>query len=226
MEIYYKQLNKLNLKCCYYLKYKQNRTSGDFRKMLFNQAQFLMSTPDLKTAPADLGNEIAFVGRSNAGKSSLLNALCNQKSLAITSKTPGRTRHLVFFECPDQTRLVDLPGYGFAKTSKDMKRQWQSLLFNYLEKRQSLRGLVLISDARHPLKESDLQLIELADDLQLPIYLFFSKSDKMSNNDRFKQNKLINEKLKPYRLINYAFGSSTNRTGLDEVKQWASLLIR
>ena len=128
--------------------------------LLFNKAEFLLSAPSIKQAPDDTGKEVAFAGRSNAGKSSAINTLTNNKKLARTSKTPGRTQLLNFFSLSEDCRLVDLPGYGFAKVPKAIKQAWDRNLAVYLQERQSLKGLVMLMDIRHPLKPIDLEMIE------------------------------------------------------------------
>ena len=145
----------------------------------YRQARFLLSTPDNRRAPADEGAEVAFAGRSNAGKSSALNAITEQRSLARTSKTPGRTRLINFFAIDDRTRLVDLPGYGYAKVSRNLKNDWQRNLSCYLESRQSLQGLILLMDIRHPLKEFDRQLLTWCHQARLACHVLLTKSDKL-----------------------------------------------
>lgn len=146
---------------------------------IYHQARFLTSAARLDQSPPDEGHEVAFAGRSNAGKSSAINALCQQKSLARTSKTPGRTQLLNFFALDEEHRLVDLPGYGYAKVAERIKLQWQAELAAYLEKRQSLRGVILLADVRHPLKEFDLQMLEWSDKMQLPVHILLTKADKL-----------------------------------------------
>jgi len=146
---------------------------------IYHQARFLTSAARLDQSPPDQGHEVAFAGRSNAGKSSAINALCQQKSLARTSKTPGRTQLLNFFALDEEHRLVDLPGYGYAKVAERIKLQWQAELAAYLEKRQSLRGVILLADVRHPLKEFDLQMLEWSDKMQLPVHILLTKADKL-----------------------------------------------
>ncbi|MEZ5673031.1 MAG: ribosome biogenesis GTP-binding protein YihA/YsxC [Thiotrichaceae bacterium] len=126
---------------------------------LYHQAQFLLSAPELKYLPEDVGFEIAFAGRSNSGKSSAINTIVEQKSLARTSKTPGRTQQLVLFSLDAQRRLVDLPGYGYAKVPLAVKLHWQKTLEQYLQTRQCLCGLVLMMDIRHPMTEFDQQML-------------------------------------------------------------------
>ncbi len=196
--------------------------------MTWNNTTFLLSTPTLDNVCADEGSEIAFAGRSNAGKSSLLNALCNRKVLALTSRTPGRTRHLVFFECDlkKQHRFVDLPGYGFAKASKNERKLWGKLIGDYFDQRKSLRGIVLISDVRQPLKETDFLLLSYMEKLHLPVHIYFSKLDKISKNELFKQKKLIEERLQGQPMCTFSFGSSVKRLGLEDVTAWINLYLR
>ena len=150
--------------------------------LLFNKAEFLLSAPSIKQAPDDTGKEVAFAGRSNAGKSSAINTLTNNKKLARTSKTPGRTQLLNFFSLSEDCRLVDLPGYGFAKVPKAIKQAWDRNLAVYLQERQSLKGLVMLMDIRHPLKPIDLEMIELCENFDVPFIPVLTKSDKVSNN--------------------------------------------
>ena len=146
----------------------------------FQQAHFLQSGLEPKDWVADTGLEVAFVGRSNVGKSSAINAITNQRALARTSKMPGRTQHLVFFEVKPDIRLVDLPGYGFAKTPIALRNAWQETIIEYLSQRQSLRGLVIPMDIRRPFTQLDQQMMAWADDLQLPVHILLTKADKFS----------------------------------------------
>lgn len=146
---------------------------------LYQQATFLVSAPRLAVAPADTGFEVAFAGRSNAGKSSAINAITSRKSLARTSKTPGRTQQLIFFKLDSDRRLVDLPGYGFSKVSAERKRALQMAVEEYLAHRNSLRGIFLLADIRHALTDFDLQLIEYCDNSQIPVHLALTKADKL-----------------------------------------------
>jgi GTP-binding protein len=145
----------------------------------YQRAHFLSAASRLDHAPADLGREVAFAGRSNAGKSSAINALCHQKSLARTSKTPGRTQQLIFFELDEQRRLVDLPGYGYAKVSESVKREWQQHLAHYLEARRSLVGLVIVMDIRHPLTDFDRQMLAWGLKGEMSLLLLLTKADKL-----------------------------------------------
>ncbi|MDT8407710.1 MAG: ribosome biogenesis GTP-binding protein YihA/YsxC [Methylococcales bacterium] len=139
----------------------------------------MTSAPDLMRAPEDSGREIAFAGRSNAGKSSALNVLAQQKNLARISKTPGRTQLLNFFSLSDDRRLVDLPGYGYAKVPEAVKAQWQNAMAEYLTGRESLCGIVLIMDIRHPLTEFDWQMVDWCQEGGLQLHILLTKADKL-----------------------------------------------
>ena len=146
----------------------------------YTRAQYLLSAPNLKQCPPDTGREVAFAGRSNAGKSSVINALTRQKALARTSKTPGRTQALNFFQLDAHHRLVDLPGYGYAKVPEAVKRRWQQTMANYLNRRQSLRGLVLVMDIRHPLTPFDRQMLQWCAQANMRVHVLLNKSDKLA----------------------------------------------
>jgi GTP-binding protein len=145
----------------------------------FRRAAFLKSVEQLKDLPADEGAEVAFIGRSNVGKSSVLNALCDHQGLARTSRTPGRTQHFVVFDLGGPRRLIDLPGFGYAVVNKSMRAHWDEMIPRYLEERASLAGLVLIADARHPLKSEELALIEWTASACVPQTLLLNKADKL-----------------------------------------------
>lgn len=145
----------------------------------YREARYLTSAARLGQCPADEGWEVAFAGRSNAGKSSAINSLTNNKKLAKTSKTPGRTQLINFFELSDSQRLVDLPGYGFAKVPLSVKQDWTRQMENYLQKRQSLRGLILLMDVRHPLQPFDEQLLSWGATAEMPVHVLLTKADKL-----------------------------------------------
>ena len=147
---------------------------------LFSQATFFTTVNHFKDLPMHGGKEVAFVGRSNAGKSSAINTLANHVRLAYTSKTPGRTQHLNFFSLSPNTYLVDLPGYGYAKVPPESKRHWEGLLTEYLQKREELCGLVVIMDARHPLTELDENMLDWFAPTDRPVHILLTKSDKLS----------------------------------------------
>lgn len=150
---------------------------------LFDRIQYALSVHDLDKLPPEGPVEVAFVGRSNAGKSSAINTLSNRNRLAFVSKTPGRTQLINFFSIGDDRYLVDLPGYGFAGVPLDVKRHWEELLSTYVGQRKSLAGLVLIMDARHPLKPLDKQMLAWFADTGKPVHALLTKADKLSRND-------------------------------------------
>ena len=150
----------------------------------FARARFALSAPRLSDLPADHGRELAFAGRSNAGKSSAINTLTSIGGLAKTSRTPGRTQQLVVFALDDDHRLVDLPGYGYAKVPMAMREHWGLELGRYFSERKSLVGLVLVMDARHPLKESDWLLLEACADRGLPALVLLTKADKLNRSEQ------------------------------------------
>ncbi len=151
------------------------RDTKDLRR-----AQFLCSAHVADQWPQDMGHEVAFAGRSNVGKSSAINAIAGQARLARTSKTPGRTQQIVFFEIDSERRLVDLPGYGYAKVPPGLQRHWKKMVRHYLEDRNSLRGLILLADIRRGLTDLDRQLLEWCAYKDLPVHLLLTKSDKLS----------------------------------------------
>lgn len=186
----------------------------------YAKTKFVTSAPDINHLPADTGIEIAFAGRSNAGKSSTLNTLTNQKNLARTSKTPGRTQLINLFEVAPNCRLVDLPGYGFAQVPEEVKRKWQKSLGEYLHKRESLKGLVILMDIRHPLKDLDQQMIDWAVQSELPVMLLLTKADKLASGAQKKQLNMVKEAILPFQGdITVATFSSLKRTGLEQLRQ-------
>ncbi len=145
----------------------------------FQNTEYLTSAPTLAECPTDEGVEVAFAGRSNAGKSSAINALTKNRKMARTSKTPGRTQMINFFTLGESQRLVDLPGYGYAKVPLETKKHWQEHLFLYLQHRQSLQGLILLMDVRHPLQEEDSMLLNWAIEVEMPTHILLTKADKL-----------------------------------------------
>jgi GTP-binding protein len=190
----------------------------------YRQATFLISAAQLSQLPGGNGIEVAFAGRSNAGKSSALNALTQQKNLARTSKTPGRTQLINLFSLDDQRRLVDLPGYGYAKVSENIKLQWQATLSEYLHQRESLKGLVLLMDCRHPLKDTDAVMIQWCQDSGLPCHLVLTKSDKLSRQQQMTTLREVEKAIADSPLFTVQLLSALNRQGLDQLEhqldQW------
>lgn len=192
----------------------------DIRPLNYAKTHFILSAPDITHLPIDTGVEIAFAGRSNAGKSSALNTLTNQKALARTSKTPGRTQLINLFEVEENCRLVDLPGYGYAQVPEAIKRKWQKSLGEYLQKRESLKGLVVLMDIRHPLKDLDQQMIEWAVSVNIPVMLLLTKADKLASGAQKKQVNMVKEAILPFQGdISVAPFSSPKRVGLEALKQ-------
>ena len=154
--------------------------------MNFNKTKFLQSASNNTESPEDIGSEVAFVGRSNSGKSSVINVIVNQKNLARISKTPGRTQLINFFEVDKQRRLVDLPGYGYAKTSKKQQKEWGFMIGEYLKYRQTLKGVILIIDIRRGLMELDHAFLDFYLPLNKPLHVLLTKSDKLKKQARKK----------------------------------------
>ena len=195
----------------------------------YSQAKFLKSAPRAELLPEDTGYEVAFAGRSNAGKSSALNCLTGIRQLARTSKTPGRTQLINVFTLSDESRrLIDLPGYGYAKVALQVKHDWQKNLAHYLEVRQSLQGLVLLMDVRHPLKELDQSMIDWALDRQLPVHILLTKADKLS---RGQVQSTVMQVRKHYELMKELISvqsfSSLKKQGVEELivllNKWMAL---
>ncbi len=194
-------------------------------RLNYFKTHFLLSAPNIKLMPPEQGIEVAFVGRSNAGKSTALNALTKQKNLARTSKTPGRTQLINVFEVEPNCKLVDLPGYGYAAVPEEMKQQWQKSLAEYLQKRECLKGIVVLMDIRHPLKDLDQQMIEWAVSADKSLLLLLTKADKLSQAARIKQLKMVREAILPFQGdIEVEAFSSTNKIGIDKLSsklnQW------
>lgn len=189
----------------------------------FQKAHFLISAPSLKQCPEDSGVEVAFAGRSNAGKSSALNTLAQQNKLARTSKTPGRTQLINFFEIEAGVRIVDLPGYGFAKVPDRMKREWQQNMSEYLEQRQSLVALVLVMDIRHPLTEFDQMMCDWAHEAQMPIHILLTKSDKLKKGPAQNTKLQVKKALKHMGdLLTVQTFSSLKKDGTDILRKQIS----
>lgn len=191
---------------------------------LFRHARFYTTINHLKDLPATTA-EIAFVGRSNAGKSSAINTLTNHTRLAYVSKTPGRTQHINFFELTNGGFMVDLPGYGYAQVPEAIRRHWVTLLGDYLQTRKQLIGLILIMDARHPLKELDKQMLDFFAVTQRPVHILLSKADKLSKNDQIKTLASVKKALQPYiarQQVTVQLFSSLKKQGIDEVNQIAT----
>lgn len=184
-------------------------------KPVLNQACFHTSVAHLRDLPASRA-EVAFAGRSNAGKSSAINLLTRKNRLAFTSKTPGRTQLINFFELAPATYLVDLPGYGYAKVPPAVKAAWEALLSRYLQERAALVGLVLIMDARHPLTPLDRQMLDWFVPTGKPVHILLSKADKLSNSEKALTLKRVRQELAGAATVSVQLFSSLSRLGADE----------
>lgn len=194
--------------------------STDFQKTtaqkILHSAAFALSAPTLKLCPPDTAFEVAFAGRSNAGKSSCINTLTGQKQLARTSKTPGRTQMINFFSVGADKYLVDLPGYGYAQVPEAMKLKWQKELENYLVYRQSLVGLILLMDIRHPLKEFDTQMLLWAKAGDLPVHILLTKCDKLKSGAKKATLKQVKDTLLALQVnASVQLFSSLHKEGVD-----------
>ncbi len=187
---------------------------------LLERARYLLSAHNARQLPPDEGAEVAFAGRSNAGKSSALNALTRQNALARVSKTPGRTQQLVFFQVTPQAHLVDLPGYGYAKVPQELQAHWQAFIDNYFRTRDALKGLVVVMDIRHPLKDYDRQMLAYAVQRGLPAHALLTKADKLGRGQQAQALQKVRRELAD------AFGDSVSvqafsgesKQGVDEAR--------
>ena len=190
----------------------------------FNSANFLTSATNLSQCPPDTGAEVAFCGRSNSGKSSAINALTRKKSLARTSKTPGRTQMINFFSINESCRLVDLPGYGYAKVPTAVKQHWEKHLDEYLRARSCLKGAILLVDIRHPIKEFDETMIDWCLQVELPLHVLLTKADKLKTGAQ--QNSLLSLRQRLSQEISTQIFSAKDKKGLDlledKIREWFS----
>ncbi|WP_305909889.1 ribosome biogenesis GTP-binding protein YihA/YsxC [Methylomarinum sp. Ch1-1] len=187
---------------------------------VYQQARFIGSATKLSNAPVDQGLEIAFAGRSNAGKSSAINTLTGQSSLARISKTPGRTQLLNFFEIDSERKFVDLPGYGYAKVPVAVKKQWQQMMETYLQERKALCGIVLVMDVRHPLTDFDWQMIRWCEHAGLPLHILLTKADKLKFGAAKNTLLKVQRELSQVSIvITLQLFSSLKRTGIDDIHQ-------
>jgi GTP-binding protein len=185
----------------------------------YNQAKFVKSAQKMSQLPEDSKAEVAFAGRSNAGKSSALNAITNIKSLARTSKTPGRTQLLNYFQIADHCYLVDLPGYGYAKVSHSIQKEWEKSLTEYIETRQQLRGVVLIMDIRHPLTDYDQQMLQWVTSYNIQVHILLTKADKLNRGPAMNVLQQVRKELAAYsELVTVQLFSSLKSTGIDDAR--------
>ena len=200
-------------------------TSETIKYNPYRSARYVISAHQLKQLPPDSGYEVAFAGRSNAGKSSAINTLTDQKSLARTSKTPGRTQQIVIFEIDDERRIADLPGYGYAKVPEKLRAHWRHVMQMYFDQRESLRGVVLVMDIRHPMKEFDQQMLAWCEASGVPCQVLLTKADKLKRGPAQATLLKVRKSL-PQGATAQVF-SAKNRGGLGELisrlNQWYEL---
>lgn len=183
----------------------------------FPEAKFILSAWQPAHFPPDSGAEIAFAGRSNAGKSSALNAITGRRNLARTSKTPGRTQLINFFSLGEHGRLADLPGYGYAKVPEDMRNHWRELLTRYVETRDSLTGLVLVMDARRPLTDYDWIMLEWVREHSLAVHLLITKADKLNRSEQTLTLRDVRSRTAGFATAQMF--SAVDKTGLDDARR-------
>ena len=181
----------------------------------FRVARYVLSAHELKQLPKDRGIEVAIAGRSNAGKSSAINAFTDQKSLARTSKTPGRTQQIVIFELDEGRRIADLPGYGYAKVPLKLKAHWRNVMARYFETRSCLKGVLLVMDIRHPMREFDQQMLAWCDGAGIPCHILLTKADKLKRGPA--QSTLLKVRRDLPAIATIQIFSSSNKTGLEEL---------
>lgn len=187
---------------------------------VYHQTKFMLSASKLSEAPEDQGKEVAFAGRSNAGKSSAINTLTRQNSLARISKTPGRTQLLNFFEIDTTRKIVDLPGYGYAKVPLSVKKQWHQMMENYLHKRNALCGIILMMDIRHPLTDFDMQMIEWCEHTQLSLHILLTKADKLNFGAAKNTLLKVHRELSDIEVnVTLQLFSSLKKTGIDDTHE-------
>jgi len=188
----------------------------------FRTAFYVLSAHELKQLPTDEGIEIAIAGRSNAGKSSAINTFTDQKALARTSKTPGRTQQIVIFELDENRRIADLPGYGYAKVPAKLKAHWQTVMTRYFQTRKCLRGVVLVMDIRHPMRDFDQKMLDWCDSAGIPCHILLTKADKLKRGPA--QSTLLQVRRNLPDSASVQVFSSSKKTGLDELvdklRQW------
>ena len=191
------------------------------RPIDFTQAEYALAAHYPRQWPPDRGVEIAFAGRSNVGKSSALNAITNQNRLAKTSKTPGRTQQIVFFDVGETIRLVDLPGYGYAKAPKELRRHWEAFITAYLYHRQCLKALIIPMDIRRPLTDLDMSMLECCQQIQLTAHILLTKADKVKHGKAVSTLHAVVRQLKvcPGNAVTVQLFSASKKRGIEEARQ-------
>ncbi len=191
----------------------------------YRKAKFLLSCPSLRGCPDDEGYEVIFAGRSNAGKSSAINTLTEQNKLAKVSRTPGRTQHLVFFELDHQRRLVDLPGYGYAKVPDSVKQKWHYNMNKYFEKRHCLKGAILVMDCRHPFKPFDEMMFQWCVDNEISTHIILTKSDKLRKGAASSTRLNVLKSLNELPNVSVQLFSALKKEGLDELHAYLNMVF-
>lgn len=190
----------------------------------FRRCEFLKGAVELRQCPPRGVPEVAFAGRSNAGKSSALNRITDRRGLARASKTPGRTREINFFELGDGGRLVDLPGYGFARAPESVRRQWRKMMERYLSRREDLQGLILLMDIRHPLTDFDRQMLDWSAAIDLPCHILLTKADKLSRGKAGNTLQSVIKRIQHQGGVSVQLFSATQGTGVEaarsQISQW------
>jgi len=189
-------------------------------------SKYMCSARLVSQFPSDSGLEIAFAGRSNAGKSSAINAVCDHKKLAHTAKQPGRTREVNFFHVQEGLRLVDLPGYGYAKVERKTKDQWNDTLYTYLTEREALKGIILLMDIRHTLTKNDIEFLDMIRPLQINCRIVLTKADKLSKGKASSSLQITRNWCKknlPYSTVQLM--SSLKKTGLKELSEYIKMFL-
>lgn len=197
-----------------YIKFNgKNLTTVDF-----NKATYALAAHYKNQWPEDSGAEVAFAGRSNVGKSSAINAITNRNGLARTSKTPGRTQQIVFFDLDDRNRLVDLPGYGFAKAPENLRRHWEKFVTDYLTQRQCLKALVVPMDIRHPLTALDRTMLQCCEEIGLPAHILLTKADKFKQGRASNALQQVRRDLKEVADTTVQLFSALKKQGVEEAR--------
>ncbi len=185
---------------------------------LLSDPQFLIAAHSASQWPLEQGAEVAFAGRSNVGKSSAINAITQRRALARTSRTPGRTQQIVFFELPGQRRIVDLPGYGYARVPAALRQHWREVIERYLTERRALQGLIMVMDSRHPLTRLDQQMLSWCTAAGLPVYILLTKIDKLRRNQALSSVRLVTQNTDKMGEIVVQPFSAVDFTGVNEAR--------
>jgi GTP-binding protein len=185
----------------------------------FNKTCFIDSIFDIQKLPKDATVEIVFAGRSNSGKSTIINTLANQKTLAIASKKPGKTKSINYFKVEKNKYLIDLPGYGYARVAKDVMQFWQELLENFFVTRKSIKGVVLIMDIRHPLKPFDKQMMLLCAHHYWPMHIVLNKSDQLNKQQIYTTTKMVANEVQSFVLASFQTFSALSKQGVEELQK-------